>query len=258
MAVKEAAKKKGQRGRHTKGESQKGKLIPHKDRTDKRGPPRKDPIAGKTYKQTLLPVLGSDEELTPQKMAFCQEYLATNFDRAKAYKLAGYTPSTDKIASEGASRLMREPLVQEEIKRLKVLRVERTKINQDYVLGRLVQNVERAMQIEPVFDKEGEPTGVYQYQGAVANRALEMIGKHIGLFPERYEHTGKDGKPIEHLHAHVPLESLNLPVETLTVLLEAVRKNKEKQQPKLITQLDPIIDVTATIKKPEEVENGSE
>jgi phage terminase small subunit len=26
---------------------------------------------------------------------------------------------------------------------------------------------------------------------------LKLMGKHVGLFPDRMEHTGKDGKPIE-------------------------------------------------------------
>jgi hypothetical protein len=40
---------------------------------------------------------------------------------------------------------------------------------------RLKENLERAMSVEPVLDGKGHPTGLYKYQGAVANRALELL-----------------------------------------------------------------------------------
>ena len=33
----------------------------------------------------------------------------------------------------------------------------------------------------------GKATGEYRYDGAVANRALELLGKELGLFTERGE-----------------------------------------------------------------------
>jgi hypothetical protein len=38
-----------------------------------------------------------------------------------------------------------------------------------------------------VLDKEGKPTGEYRYDGSVANRALELLGKQQGLFIDRHE-----------------------------------------------------------------------
>ncbi len=34
------------------------------------------------------------------------------------------------------------------------------------------------------------------FNAAGANRALELIGKHAGMFVDRFEHTGKEGGPI--------------------------------------------------------------
>jgi hypothetical protein len=61
-----------------------------------------------------------------------------------------------------------------------------------YVETRLVENVERAMQVEKVRDAEGDEPAVYSYQGAVANRSLELLGKTAGMF-------GQEGK-VEHTH----------------------------------------------------------
>ena len=45
------------------------------------------------------------------------------------------------------------------------------------------------MTLKPVLDKDGNPTGEYQYNGFVANKALELLGREIGMFVERHELT---------------------------------------------------------------------
>ena len=52
----------------------------------------------------------------------------------------------------------------------------------EYIVEKLKENVERAMQERPVLDKEGKPTGEYVYQGNVANKGLELLGKSIGMW----------------------------------------------------------------------------
>jgi hypothetical protein len=68
-----------------------------------------------------------------------------------------------------------------------------------WVLERLAENVRRAMRIEAV-TLRGVPTGEYRYEGSVANRALELLGKELGLFVERSEsvntHHVVSGEPI--------------------------------------------------------------
>ena len=57
------------------------------------------------------------------------------------------------------------------------------------MIEKLVENVDRAMQAEPVRrktdDGEKEVTGEYVYNGSVANKALELIGKELGMFIDR-------------------------------------------------------------------------
>lgn len=48
-----------------------------------------------------------------------------------------------------------------------------------------------------MLDREGGETGVYQYQGNVANRALELLGKHLGMFIDVHELSGPDKGPIQ-------------------------------------------------------------
>ncbi len=60
-------------------------------------------------------------------------------------------------------------------------------LTQEWVLTRLMENAERALQHVAVLDKERKPTGEYRYDGSVANRALELLGKQQGMFIDRHE-----------------------------------------------------------------------
>ena len=67
------------------------------------------------------------------------------------------------------------------------LRIPR-RVTRGWVLARLAENARRAMQGEPVLLR-GLPTGEYRYDGSVVNRALELLGKELGLFRERQENS---------------------------------------------------------------------
>jgi len=69
-------------------------------------------------------------------------------------------------------------------------RAKRNQLSADWVIRKLRENVERCMQLEPVTDKSGNPTGWFKWEPAAANKALELIGKHIGMFLDRVEHSG--------------------------------------------------------------------
>ena len=57
----------------------------------------------------------------------------------------------------------------------------------DWVIARLVETAERALQAVPVTDRKGEPTGEFTYQGSVALRALELLGRELGMFSDKKE-----------------------------------------------------------------------
>ena len=126
------------------------------------------------------------EHLTDKQRRFCEEYLI-DLNATQAAIRAGYSQNTARqIASENLSKLD----IQEYLTQLKSERSERVSLNADWVMTRLRENVERAMQLTPVLDRNGNPTGVFRYDGAVANRALELIGRHLGMFDssdDRYE-----------------------------------------------------------------------
>jgi phage terminase small subunit len=127
-----------------------------------------------------------------KRQRFVTEYLV-DLNATQAAIRAGYSPKT---ARQCGARMLTFADVRQEIETAKAEQAKRTQIDADWVIRKLVKNFRRAMQESPVFDKEGNATGKFQYRGAVANKALELIGRHFGAFPEKVEHTGKDGGPI--------------------------------------------------------------
>ena len=123
--------------------------------------------------------------------------LASGRGPTESYKEAGYTTS-GKSAKVAASRLRCKPDVEARVNeiveaKLKIEEkstqraIQKLAITKEYVLGRLVENVERSMQAVQVLDKKGIPTGEYKYEGSVANKALELIGRELGMFIQRTE-----------------------------------------------------------------------
>jgi phage terminase small subunit len=47
--------------------------------------------------------------------------------------------------------------------------------------------VEHAMDAVPVLDMKGNPTGMWRFDSTGANKALELIGKHLGMFKDKLQ-----------------------------------------------------------------------
>lgn len=126
--------------------------------------------------------------LSHKQQRFVEEYLV-DFNASQAALRAGYSHAS---AGQSGYANMKNPEIQAAVTEAIRQRQERTAIDQDWVIERLVENVNRSMTIKPVLDKDGEEIGQYVYQGNWANRALELIGKHQGMFQERQEvnHAG--------------------------------------------------------------------
>lgn len=57
---------------------------------------------------------------------------------------------------------------------------------------------ERCMQVRPVLDKEGKPTGVFEFDASGASSAIKLLIDLLKLAPpKRVELTGVNGGPIE-------------------------------------------------------------
>ncbi len=118
--------------------------------------------------------------LTPRQARFVEEYLL-DLNATAAAKRAGYS---ERTAYAQGQRLLKQVEIAAAIKKAQDARSERTKIDQDWVIERLVGVYEASMEARPVCDKNGEEKG-FTFNPTAANRALELIGKHKGMFIDR-------------------------------------------------------------------------
>lgn len=113
---------------------------------------------------------GSEPLANQQHENLAQAYVETA-NKKKAGEKAGYTDKSN------AFRAILRPDVQERIKFLQEERAEELGLDSYYVLSKLKENLEASM-------SGAEPNR------AAANKAIEMLGKHLGMFVGKIEHSG--------------------------------------------------------------------
>lgn len=110
-----------------------------------------------------------------------QEYL-TDLNATQAAIRAGYSAKT---AEQKGYQLIQKSSVQQAIQEAQADRSQRTEVTADWVVQRLRE--------------EAGPGGI---SPAARVRALELLGKHLGMFPDKHEHTGPRGGAIPHQMTH--------------------------------------------------------
>ena len=166
--------------------------------------------------------------LTLQQKAFC-DYLLTDPEQCgyKCYRKAYPSCKTDKTAEANASRMLKIPHVAEYLESERAKRSDRTKIDADWLLRRLAEEVEA--DIAELYDEvtgalkpvhkwpkifrmglvagidvnqitvDGKSVGeVVKVKLADRNAKLKMIGDHIGVqaFKQLVDHGVQKDNPI--------------------------------------------------------------
>lgn len=131
-------------------------------------------------------------KLTDKQDQFCREYVV-DFNATQAAIRAGYSPRT---ANRQATRLLSKVHIKDRVGALKAKRANTANVSAEYVISSLKKVAERCMQAEPVLDKLGNPTGEYRFEHSGANKAFELLGKHLGLYIDRHQEI-KGDKIIE-------------------------------------------------------------
>mgnify|MGYP001579593826 CR=1 FL=1 len=151
--------------------------------------------------------------LTPKQRRFA-EALPSSSSLTAAAIAAGYS-NVANGAHVMANDNLHKPTVLAAVKANLASAAERNGVTVDWAFSRLHENVERSLQAIPVLDREGKPTGEYQYEPAAVNRGVELAMKHLKLL-------GDEATPAE---VHNTLIFQGFTIEELRAL---VAKGKEQ------------------------------
>lgn len=119
--------------------------------------------------------------LANKKHELFAQGIAAGKQNYEAYQDAGYSAKDSRVATAAASRLLAAVNIQARVMEIRNAvankAIEASGITKAWVLSELADNVRRA--------KEKDENG--KWEGSVANRALELLGKEKGMFVDRKE-----------------------------------------------------------------------
>ena len=132
--------------------------------------------------------------LSYKEERFCLEY-SCDYNQTQAAIRAGYA---EKSAAKQGCLLMKKPAVVARIRQLQKEQAERLMITSDRIMLELMDVYQKCMQAVPVeewnySEHRMEPTGEYQFDSKGATKALELLGRHLGMFDKRADDGGEGG-----------------------------------------------------------------
>jgi phage terminase small subunit len=128
-------------------------------------------------------------KLTPRQTAFVREYLV-DLNAAAAARRAGYSEKTArKIGQENLTK----PDIAAAIEAAQRERAERVQVTAEEVLQRLAEIARGEVRTEVA-----TKVGIVDLPPSFSdrNRALELLGKHLGMFVDRHELSGPGGSAL--------------------------------------------------------------
>lgn len=148
--------------------------------------------------------------MTVKQEKFVQIYFKTG-NATQSYKTAGYTASSDKVAGISAHKLLKNASIVAALALLRADFTDKNNIDIGWVRLRLQEISDRCMTAIPVvvfnaatkqIEQEteivdGEIVGVYKFDSAGANKATELLGKHLGFFEKDNEQQKQAGTVVK-------------------------------------------------------------
>jgi phage terminase small subunit len=162
-----------------------------------------------------------EKKLTPKQKAFAREYVKEGNGTQAAIK-AGYSKNT---AQEIAYENLRKPQIKEVIEAKQAVLAEKAQVSAEFVINNFLEILNFNKQVEEFTQGDGENVRVKKkmIDAQAALKASELLGKHLGLFVDKLQVTGKDGKDL------IPIEErkTNLARKLASFLAKETIDNKD-------------------------------
>lgn len=194
--------------------------------------------------------------LKPRQVSFVHEYLIDQIG-SRAAERAGLSPHTVHI-------LLSDPAIKAAIAKGMAQKAARAHLDQDTVLHemsllshsslehyiiaddgqvsltgsapdgamRAIQSIKRKTRVH--YNSQGEIVGrTYDVEIRLWDKVgpLKLMGRHVGLFPDRVEHTGKNGGPIQIAEERLTPEMLEERSAKLAEMARFLRRAEEFDEP---------------------------
>jgi phage terminase small subunit len=162
-----------------------------------------------------LGVESAGESMTPKQERFVEEYLV-DLNATQAAIRAGYSART---AREIGRENLDKPDIQEALQTAFAARSKRVEVDQDWVVRRLARIAD--LDLRKLFTEDGRLRPIHDLPedvaGAISSvdvikrkddaeeyrvrlpdriRALDLLGRHLGMFRDRVEVTGRSLEPV--------------------------------------------------------------
>jgi phage terminase small subunit len=173
--------------------------------------------------------------MTPKQKKFVQEYLI-DLNATQAAIRAGYGKAG---AHTEGNRMLSHPEIKAAIEEAQRDLAARTKVTQEEVIRDLREIRDRCMQHVQVLDRKGNPTGDYTFDATGAIRAVELLGKHIGMFKEGptvaiQNNVGSVRKIVRQIvYPDGRVEEEGAPLEGEIVSAREIPRRIEEERPRL-------------------------
>lgn len=136
------------------------------------------------------------------------------------------------ISRSQATRISQYPEVQKAIEDGLSEAAAAAGVSRRWVIERLRDVALRCMQGEPVRDRDGNETGEWKFDSGGANRALELIGKHLKLFGDDTSASAQLGTAVIRLLAQEAQAARAKPASTDAEIVPGQEKGPIVDPPK--------------------------
>lgn len=116
-----------------------------------------------------------------------------DFNATRAAIAAGYAKTT---AKHSADDILAIPGVYNAITKALTEKLEKLGIEREDIVRDLITIKQRCMQEIECLDMFGNPTGIWRFDSKGALKALELLGKHLMMFPTNVKHSNDPENPL--------------------------------------------------------------